>query len=126
MIRSELPANQLQTNRNGIRLPDPAWTRPAYRGPVRFGFVGGIGPLKRSNLIIEALRDLPRGDYVLTLVDSITIRGWRGMSRRDWPVRGEVRILTGFHLLHSTTSKKITYPSTRPSLPCSWRTETSD
>ncbi len=33
---------------------------------------------------------------MLTLVDSITIRGWRGMSRRDWPVQGEVRILPDY------------------------------
>lgn len=96
MIRSGLPAEKTITSTNGIELPSPEWTRPESSGPIRFGFVGGIGPLKGSRLIVEALSGLQRIDYVLIAVDNTTIRGWSGMSQRDWPVPGEVQIIPGY------------------------------
>jgi len=80
-------------NRNGVAPPSSEYDAmrvAAATSRLRFGFVGGPGPLKGANLINKAFNMLARNDYELVVVDAATHVGqsWRGDPA--WIVPGKV------------------------------------
>lgn len=97
MIGSGVNESVVQVNRNGVTQPSPGFSRPAAHGPVRFGFVGGLGHLKGGTLLIAALRSLDRSDYVLKVVDGTRNLGLSSMRLSHWSVPGQVELVPGWN-----------------------------
>ena len=96
MIGSGVDGSILRVNRNGVTQPRKGFQRPPYRGPVRFGFVGGRGPLKGGDQVLAALASLPRDDYVLKVVDGSKNLGRSSMRVSHWTVPGTVELVPGW------------------------------
>ena len=86
----------LQVNRNGVLGPPPGFTRTPYRGPVRFGYVGGDNPIKGAPQLRKALTGLNRSDYRLRLVDAALKLGHVSMFAQDWAYPGHIEIVPGY------------------------------
>ena len=97
MVGSGLPADTVFVNANGVSRPAKDWVRRAHTGPVRFGFVGGIHPVKGHQHIVDALNELRRSDYELKVVDGLMNLGGHGFSYEDWDVPGYVQIVPGYN-----------------------------
>lgn len=88
-------------NMNGVSLPLPGFMKKKSTDcKVRFGFVGGPGPLKGSELIrqsFESLTDDANNKYELHLVDSARNinRSW-SRDYETWNVNGVCRIVDGY------------------------------
>lgn len=97
MVGSGIRADLVAVNANGVSHPDAGWKRPTRAdGPLRIGYVGGLGYAKGSPTLIQALRQLERSDYELIAVDSASNLGMATMTARDWPVPGRVRVVPGY------------------------------
>ena len=82
---------------NGIVTPRPTGRmRPADAKPVRFGFLGGLGPIKGSGLVRSVFDTLPRRDYELVCVDNTAKVGIRSVPFRAWSCTGSLRLRDGF------------------------------
>lgn len=85
-------------NKNGIVKPRraPQRTPPSQR-PLRFGFVGGEGPIKGGDLIKKALRALPEfTNYELCVVDNELNLGRRSIFESAWAVPGTLKIVPAY------------------------------
>lgn len=80
---------RLRVNKNGIVKPRIYINRsaPSTR-PLRFGFVGGEGPIKGSALIKKALAGLPHTNYELHIVDNELNLGRRSIFESNWKIPG--------------------------------------
>lgn len=96
MTASGVPEEKVHVNANGVVRPAPGWQRPGRSGPVRFGFVGGRGPIKGHRQLVKALNSLPRDDYVLKVVDAELKLGHRGIDPVDWQVPGQLEVVPGY------------------------------
>jgi glycosyltransferase involved in cell wall biosynthesis len=96
MVGSALPAEKVFVNANGVSRPERGWQRPQHTGPVRFGFVGGIHPVKGHPHIVQAFVSLRRSDYELKVVDGLMNLGGQGFDHEDWDVPGYVQIVPGY------------------------------
>ncbi|MEZ5810789.1 MAG: glycosyltransferase family 4 protein [Rhizobiaceae bacterium] len=84
LVANGLPEAKVVVNKNGIAPPGDDYV-PDRRGaggdgePTVFGFVGGPGPIKGWDLIVEAFSALPRESYRLLAVDGGAAIGqsWR-------------------------------------------------
>lgn len=94
-VSNGLPGPRVVVNRNGVRVPAAAPVRRIDR-PLRFGFVGGIGPLKGSGLILAAFRDLPQTEYELVIVDNTLNLGFSSVRPEEVEVPGTVRIVPAY------------------------------
>jgi glycosyltransferase involved in cell wall biosynthesis len=66
-------------------------------GPrVRFGFLGGLGPVKGATLVEAVFKALPRNDYELVCVDNLTNLGRTTVGFNNWRCTGTLRIRAGF------------------------------
>jgi len=86
-------------NKNGIVKPKrpPSRTLPSQR-PLRFGFVGGEGPIKGGDLIKKALRGLPQyTNYELCVVDNELNLGRRSIFDTNWKVPGTLKIVPAYN-----------------------------
>lgn len=97
MVGSGLPADKVFVNANGVSRPERDWQRPKRKGPVRFGFVGGIHPVKGYRHIVQAFESLRRSDYELKVVDGLMNLGGHGFDYEDWDVPGYVQIVPGYN-----------------------------
>jgi glycosyltransferase involved in cell wall biosynthesis len=79
-------------NTNGVSLPDKRVTikNKGNNNYVRFGFVGGTGPVKGADLIVRALRDIESDNYELIIVDAAKIVGKTWSDAGFWKVPGKV------------------------------------
>lgn len=96
MERSGLRSDLLGVNANGVVLPRDGWRRSAHSGPLRFGFVGGVGPLKGSRMVVDALNLLERSDYELRVVDNTQNLGLADGDLGYWRVPGEVHLVGAY------------------------------
>lgn len=90
--------DRLVVNKNGIVKPKrpPTRTPPSGR-PLRFGFVGGEGPIKGGDLIKKALRALPQyTNYELHVVDNELNLGRRSIFESKWLVPGTLTIVPAY------------------------------
>ena len=95
-VANGVPEERVSVNANGVRMPAPGWSRPPSDGPLRFGFVGGLGAIKGATLIVDAFRGLDRNDYELVVVDNTGLLGYSSMTAADWPVPGQVRVVPAY------------------------------
>lgn len=90
--------DRLVVNKNGIARPlaPPARSLPSQR-PLRFGFVGGEGPIKGSALIKKALRELPQHThYELHVVDNELNLGRRSIFEANWQIPGQFKAVPAY------------------------------
>jgi glycosyltransferase involved in cell wall biosynthesis len=73
-IANGVLAERCVVNKNGVRPPLPGYRRAPNATPdkhkLRFGFVGGPGPIKGASLLAKAFARLGRSDFSLTVVDA--------------------------------------------------------
>lgn len=82
-------------NKNGVSLPDQkAFSKTkGNHGRVRFGFVGGAGPVKGADLIVDALQHIKADNYELLIVDAAKIVGKTWRDSGFWNVPGKVTFI---------------------------------
>ncbi len=100
-IANGLPALSSVVNKNGVRMPGPDYRPVANRDPgrhrIRFGFVGGPGPIKGASLIAHAFRSLPRTDYEVVVVDAAGNVGQTWATDPVWTeIPGHVRFVPAY------------------------------
>lgn len=59
---------------------------------VRFGFVGGVGPIKGCDLIRSVFENYDRSDYELVCVDNLGNLGKKTEEFYNWDITGKYRI----------------------------------
>lgn len=96
MVNSGIDADRIRVNPNGVLPPAEGFERPEYSGPVRFGFVGGVGPLKGSQVVVDALNMVVTDNYVLRVVDNTQNLGFSGANRSYWAVPGRVEMVGAY------------------------------
>jgi len=86
-----------RVNRNGVRMPNMSYRRRQSRGDVVFGFVGGPGATKGSDVMLKAFERIERTDYQLLLVDAARNLGksW-AWEMSKWSVGGRVSIVNAY------------------------------
>ncbi len=87
---------RIAVNKNGIAPPAGRPRRPVDPGKVRFGFVGGIGPIKGLEQIRRAFEGLSASNYELVLVDNTLNIGISQMRVEDWKVAGQVTVVPAY------------------------------
>lgn len=98
-VDNEFDPERLVVNKNGIVKPrkPPVRTLASSR-PLRFGFVGGEGPIKGSDLIKKALRGLPQyTHYELHVVDNELNLGRRSIFESNWNIPGTLNIVPAYN-----------------------------
>jgi O-antigen biosynthesis protein len=99
-IYSGIVAEHSIVVKNGILPPKfPSRTAvPQREGnpKVRFGYLGGLGPVKGATLIETVFKTLPRSDYELVCVDNVTNLGARTFGFNTWTCSGTLRVRGGF------------------------------
>lgn len=86
-------------NRNGILVPPEGYkklTSPNETHKVRFGFVGGPGPIKGFDLVKEAFLKLERSDYELVIVDAGQNINTTWRYEFDINIRGKITIFPAY------------------------------
>lgn len=88
----------VRVNGNGIVPPSPARAEATPRdATLRFGFLGGPGPLKGAPVIVEALNQMPEyQNYVLKVVDAAQNVGVSWKDPAFWQVPGEVEFTPAY------------------------------
>ncbi|WP_349780651.1 glycosyltransferase [Xanthomonas sp. WHRI 7065] len=89
--------SRLRVNKNGIAKPKvmPNRSAPSTR-KIRFGFVGGEGPIKGSPLIKKALQGLSHTNYELHVVDNELNLGRRSIFESNWKVPGVFKAVPAY------------------------------
>lgn len=97
-VASGISADRCHVVKNGVRPPSShSGRKPVSRNRrVRFGFVGGVGPIKGADLIKEVFERLERTDYELVCVDNMMNLGAPTAQFSDWIVSGRLRRLPGY------------------------------
>ncbi|OYX29290.1 MAG: hypothetical protein B7Y99_13435 [Caulobacterales bacterium 32-69-10] len=88
---------QIRVNKNGIAPAAGAPRRPLDPRRIRFGFVGGIGPIKGLALIRRAFEALPQANYELILVDNTLNLGVSQMDVEGWRVAGRITVRPAYN-----------------------------
>lgn len=96
MVASGVPGNITFVNANGVSRPQPGWRRAQRSGPVRFGFIGGLHPVKGYHQVVGALQSLPRTDYELKVVDATARIGGSSFDHSNWDLPGLVTVVPGY------------------------------
>lgn len=83
------------TNKNGIKLPNETLSIRKNPGDrtLRFGFVGGAGPIKGADLIANAFRNISYKNYELIIVDAAKIVGQTWKDEKFWDIPGKVTFI---------------------------------
>lgn len=88
---------RVRVNKNGVKPPlTPIQRAPLAQRKLRFGFVGGEGPAKGSELIKAALRELPHTNYELHVVDAALNLGRRHIFEETWQIPGTLKIVPAY------------------------------
>lgn len=89
--------SRIVVNKNGVVPPRAPIQRSAPSGrKLRFGFVGGEGPAKGSELIKQVLRELPHTNYELHVVDAALNLGRRHIFEESWQIPGTLKIVPAY------------------------------
>lgn len=94
-VASGFPGDKVVVNRNGVLKPAQAVARP-ISGHLRFGFVGGAGPVKGGALVVKALNELPHKNYTLTVVDNTENLGFSSINPEDWKTPGTLQVVPAY------------------------------
>jgi len=73
-VANGIAVNRSSVNKNGIVFPDESFSRTpnptADKHKLRFGFVGGPGPIKGASIMARAFKKLKRSDYEVKVVNA--------------------------------------------------------
>lgn len=95
-VANGLPPELIVVNKNGIQAPRVVdRTTSRYDGKLRFGFVGGTGPIKGFDLIIRAFQELSSANYELVLVDNTLNLGFSSIPKR-LPLKGVIKVVPAY------------------------------
>lgn len=96
-IANGISPDQISVNKNGIRMPlvSSRGTEPR-NASLRFGFVGGLGPIKGFDLIIKAFQKIERRDYELVLVDNTLNLGFSSIHAKGQRIPGKLKIVPAY------------------------------
>lgn len=86
----------IRVNKNGVAPAADRPRRPLDPSRVRFGFVGGIGPIKGLELIRRAFEALPQSNYELILVDNTLNIGVSQMDVEHWRAAGKITVVPAY------------------------------
>lgn len=94
-IANGFPAEKCLVNKNGVKLPNINSTRnhSLANDIVRFGFVGGPGPIKGAALIHKAFNELNSSNYELKVVDAGASRHESWKNDPTWRIPGKVTFI---------------------------------
>lgn len=86
---------QSVTNKNGINLPSSDYSikrakRLRDASTITFGFVGGPGRIKGSDVIVAAFKGVESKDYQLLVVDAAANLGATWKNKSYWDILGAV------------------------------------
>ena len=97
-VANDLLPDRVIVNKNGIQPPGPIAASPSRRdGRLRFGFVGGLGPVKGFDLIVKAFQEIDTANYELILVDNTMNLGYSSMnSMKNLRLKGTVTIVPAY------------------------------
>jgi glycosyltransferase involved in cell wall biosynthesis len=97
-VASGFPAERCCVVKNGVKPPLQARQTVSKRkkGRVRFGFVGGVGPLKGSECVRVVFSELERTNYDLVCVDNMTNLGLHSLQYADWRPTGRLKVRPGY------------------------------
>jgi len=95
-IANGVDPEAIRVNKNGIAPASGAARTPVDPARVRFGFVGGVGPIKGLELIRRAFEALPASNYELILVDNTQNIGLSQMDTGHWSVNGRIRVTPAY------------------------------
>jgi O-antigen biosynthesis protein len=97
-IANGFDAEKVFVDKNGVLGPRrPRPTRDALtEGKLRFGFLGGVGPIKGYELLKKVFTRMDRDDYELVLVDNALNLGFKSISISDWKIKGELKVIPAF------------------------------
>ena len=85
------PDDKAYVNYNGVNLPTKDYTKQSGKH-ITFGFVGGPGPIKGADLILEAFNEIKNNDYELILVDAAQNIGKTWSAYKNWKLPGTLKI----------------------------------
>lgn len=78
-VANGIAAKRSSVNKNGIVFPDGSFSRTpnptADKHKLRFGFVGGPGPIKGASIMARAFKKLKRSDYEVKVVNAAVNTG---------------------------------------------------
>jgi glycosyltransferase involved in cell wall biosynthesis len=93
-VENGFPPERCIVNKNGIRFPQANYRKSqCSNGRVVFGFVGGPGLVKGSELIVKALRTIEANRYELRVVDAARTVGETWEDKHYWNIPGEIRFV---------------------------------
>lgn len=95
-IANGVDPGAIRVNKNGIAPASGAPRRPADPQRIRFGFVGGIGPIKGIEQIRRAFEALTQSNYELILVDNTLNIGMSQMDTDHWSVAGRITVIPAY------------------------------
>lgn len=87
---------RIQVNKNGVAPAAAAPRVPPDPKRIRFGFVGGVGPIKGLELIRRAFEHLPQSNYELILVDNTLNIGISQMDVEHWKAGGQITVVPAY------------------------------
>lgn len=92
-VASGAPSNSSVVVKNGVTPPVQLKNIKKVRNEhtVRFGYVGGVGPMKGSHLIQSVFKEFNRNDYELVCVDNLGNLGKSTPEFSEWRVTGSFR-----------------------------------
>jgi glycosyltransferase involved in cell wall biosynthesis len=86
-------------NKNGVNPPRDDYRKAPNDNPatkVRFGFIGGPGPIKGASLIQKAFQTLGRTDYELRIVDAAQNAGATWRKDPVWEMPGKITFVSAY------------------------------
>lgn len=93
-ITNEFSPDKCLINKNGIRLPRADYKKSTRNNDkVIFGFVGGPGEIKGSDLIIKAFQKVASTNYELRIVNAAKNVGKNWEDKQYWDIPGELRFI---------------------------------
>lgn len=98
-VANDIKPEQIAVNKNGILPPRGALLPTPDSTPnpkIRFGFVGGLGPIKGLDLVLRAFRGVTNTNYELVIVDNTMNLGYRSMDPKRLRVPGSLRIVPAY------------------------------
>jgi glycosyltransferase involved in cell wall biosynthesis len=95
-IANGVQAEKIVVNRNGVGTPRRLAATRADPNLVRFGFVGGAGPIKGLPLVRRAFEKISERNYELVLVDNTLNLGHSSVHTAGWGLKGKVRTVPAY------------------------------
>ncbi len=86
-VNNGVMPNKARTWKNGVNPPKIKASIKNVEDKIRFGYVGGNGPLKGLNLILKAFKHISQSNYELIIVDNTQNLGYSsfGKKQKEFP-----------------------------------------